>query len=78
MRLMLNKNNIFRIKLMRVTLIVFLSIAIALSAYNVFIIYPSFTKLVIETTKDDAVLRIKPNSKRIFLRPTPWSKSKKS
>jgi PAS domain S-box-containing protein len=52
---MLNKNNIFRIKLMRVTLIVFLSIAIALSAYNVFIIYPSFTKLVIETTKDDAV-----------------------
>jgi PAS domain-containing protein len=40
---------------MRVTLIVFLSIAIALSAYNVFIIYPSFTKLVIETTKDDAV-----------------------
>lgn len=55
MQQMFNENNIYKIKLMRITLIVFLSIAIALSVYNVFFIYPSFTKLVVETTKNDAV-----------------------
>jgi PAS domain-containing protein len=40
--------------LIRIILIAFLSISIALSVYNIFFIYPSFTKLVIDTTKNDA------------------------
>lgn len=55
MQKLIDENYIYKIKLMRIILIVFLSIAIALSAYNILFIYPSFTSLVIETTKNDAV-----------------------
>jgi PAS domain S-box-containing protein len=51
----MNENNIFKIKLLRNILIVSLSIATVLSLYNIFFIYPSFTKLLIESTKNDAV-----------------------
>jgi PAS domain S-box-containing protein len=51
----LTNNSVFKVKLLRNILIVFLSTAIALSIYNVFFIYPSFTSLVTETTKNDAV-----------------------
>ena len=55
MQKLISEDNIHRFKLVRIILIVFLSIAIALSVYNVFFIYPSFTELVIDTTKNDAV-----------------------
>jgi PAS domain S-box-containing protein len=55
MQKQINKDNINKSKLMRIILIAFLSIAIALSVYNIFFIYPSFTKLVIDTTKNDSV-----------------------
>jgi len=51
----MNENNIFKIKLLRNILIVSLSIVTLLSLYNVFFIYPSFTELLIHSTKDDAV-----------------------
>ncbi len=51
----MNENNIFKIKLLRNILIVSLSIVTLLSLYNVFFIYPSFTDLLIDSTKDDAV-----------------------
>ncbi len=54
MQKQINKDNIFKMKLLRNILIAFLSISIALSVYNIFFIYPSFTKLVIDTTKNDA------------------------
>ena len=50
----MNENNIFKIKLLRNILIVSLSIVTLLSLYNVFFIYPSFTDLLIDSTKDDA------------------------
>jgi hypothetical protein len=50
----MDENNIFKIKLLRNILIVSLSIATALSLYNVFFIYPSFTDLLIESTKNDS------------------------
>ncbi len=49
------ENKIFKIKLLRNILIVSLSIATALSFYNIFFIYPSFTELLIESTKNDSV-----------------------
>jgi PAS domain S-box-containing protein len=56
---MMNKiiaeNNIFKIKLLRNILIASLVIVTLLSLYNVFFIYPSFTRLLIESTKEDAV-----------------------
>jgi PAS domain S-box-containing protein len=51
----MNENNIFKIKLLRNILIVSLSIVTLLSLYNVFFIYPSFTDLLIDSTKDDAI-----------------------
>jgi len=51
----MNENNIFKIKLLRNILIVSLTIVTLLSLYNVFYIYPSFTDLLIDSTKDDAV-----------------------
>jgi len=50
----MNENNIFKIKFLRNILIVSLSIVTLLSLYNVFFIYPSFTDLLIDSTKDDA------------------------
>jgi signal transduction histidine kinase len=55
MEKLLAENNIFKIKLLRNILIVSLSIATALALYNFFFIYPSFTELLIESTKNDAV-----------------------
>ncbi len=52
---LISAKQIFKIKLLRNILIVFLSIATALSIYNVFFIYPSLTELVIDNTKNDAV-----------------------
>jgi len=49
------ENNIFKIKLLRNILIVSLAVVTLLSLYNVFFIYPSFTELLIESTKEDAV-----------------------
>jgi PAS domain S-box-containing protein len=49
------EKQLFKIKLLRNTLIVFISIATALSIYNFFFIYPSFIQLVIDNTKNDAV-----------------------
>ncbi len=49
------ENKIFKIKLLRNILIVSLAIVTLLSLYNIFFIYPSFTKLLIESTKEDAV-----------------------
>ncbi len=49
------ENKIFKIKLLRNILIVSLSIATALSFYNIFFIYPSFTDLLIESTKKDSI-----------------------
>jgi len=49
------ENNIFKIKLLRNILIASLVIVTLLSLYNVFFIYPSFTRLLIESTKEDAV-----------------------
>jgi signal transduction histidine kinase len=54
----LAENKIFKIKLLRNILIVSLSIATALAFYNVFFIYPSFTGLLIESTKKDSVRAI--------------------
>jgi PAS domain S-box-containing protein len=51
---LISENHIFKITFLRNILIVFLSMAAALSIYNVFFIYPSFTNLVIENTKNDA------------------------
>ncbi|MCK4988328.1 MAG: PAS domain S-box protein, partial [Desulfobacterales bacterium] len=50
----MTENNIFKIKLLRNILIVSLSIVTALSLYNAFFIYPSFTELLVESTKNDA------------------------
>ena len=55
MEKLLAENNIFKIKLLRNILIVSLSIATALALYNFFFIYPSFTDLLIESTKNDSV-----------------------
>jgi len=55
MKKLLIENNIFQIKLLRNILIVSLSIVALLSLYNVFFIYPSFTELLIDSTKEDAV-----------------------
>ncbi len=55
MKKLLTENKIFQIKLLRNILIVSLSIVTLLSLYNVFFIYPSFTELLIESTKEDAV-----------------------
>ncbi|MBU0465542.1 MAG: PAS domain-containing protein [Proteobacteria bacterium] len=52
---LISAKQIFKIKLLRNVLIIFLSIATALSIYNVFFIYPSLTELVIDNTKNDAV-----------------------
>jgi PAS domain S-box-containing protein len=54
MKKIITENNLFKIRLLRNILIVSLSIVILLSLYNVFFIYPSFTELLIESTKDDA------------------------
>jgi PAS domain S-box-containing protein len=55
MKKLLTENRIFKIKLLRNILIVSLAIVTLLSLYNVFFIYPSFTELLIESTKEDAV-----------------------
>jgi PAS domain S-box-containing protein len=55
MKKFITENNLFKIKLLRNILIVSLSIVTLLSLYNVFFIYPSFTALLIESTKGDAV-----------------------
>jgi len=55
MKKIIAENNIFKIKLLRNILIVSLAIVTLLSLYNVFFIYPSFTELLIESTKEDAV-----------------------
>jgi PAS domain S-box-containing protein len=55
MKKAMNENNIFKIKLLRNILIVSVSIVTVLSLYNIFFIYPSFTELLIESTKNDAV-----------------------
>jgi PAS domain S-box-containing protein len=55
MEKLLAENNLFKIKLLRNILVVSLSIATVLSLYNVFIINPSFTELLIESTKNDTV-----------------------
>ena len=55
MKKKITENNIFKIKLLRNILIVSLAIVTLLSLYNVFFIYPSFTELLIESTKEDAV-----------------------
>jgi PAS domain S-box-containing protein len=55
MNQLFTENNLFKIKLLRNILIVSLSVVLILALYNVFIIYPSFTDLMIESTKDDAV-----------------------
>ena len=55
MKKIITENNIFKIKLLRNILIVSLAIVTLLSLYNVFFIYPSFTELLIESTKEDAV-----------------------
>ena len=52
---LISEKQILKIKLLRNVLIVFLSIATALSIYNIFFIYPSLTELVIDNTKNDAV-----------------------
>ncbi len=51
----LNEHNFFKIKLLRNLLIVSLLLATVLPACNIFFIYPSFTKLLIESTEDGAV-----------------------
>ena len=51
----LNEESSFRIKLLRNILIVSLSMVALLSLYNALFIYPSFTNLLVEATKDDAV-----------------------
>jgi PAS domain S-box-containing protein len=48
-------NNLPKIKLLRNIIIVSLSIVTLLSLYNVFFIYPSFTELLIESTKKDSI-----------------------
>ncbi len=55
MKKLITENNMFKIKLLRNILIVSLAIVTLLSLYNVFFIYPSFTDLLIESTKEDAV-----------------------
>ena len=55
MEKLINENHIFKIKLLRNILIASLSIVTLLALYNVFFIYPSFTELLIQSTKDDAV-----------------------
>ncbi len=55
MKKILTENNLFKIKLLRNILIASLSIVTVLSLYNIFFIYPSFTELLIQSTKDDAV-----------------------
>jgi len=55
MNKILAENNIFKIKSLRNILIVSLAIVTLLSLYNIFFIYPSFTELLIESTKEDAV-----------------------
>jgi PAS domain S-box-containing protein len=55
MKKLLTEKNLFKIKLLRNILIASLSIVTLLSLYNVFFIYPSFTELLIQSTKDDAV-----------------------
>ncbi|WP_299982687.1 ATP-binding protein [Desulfobacula sp.] len=52
---LISEKQILKIKLVRNVLIVFLSMATALSIYNIFFIYPSLTELVIDNTKNDAV-----------------------
>ncbi len=52
---LISERQISKIKFLRIGLIIFLSMAIALSLYNVFIIYPSLTEQVVENTKNDAV-----------------------
>ena len=55
MKRIIAENRIFKIKLLRNILIVSLAIVTLLSLYNVFFIYPSFTELLIESIKEDAV-----------------------
>jgi len=55
MKQLITENNVFKIKLLRNILIVSLSIATALSVYNIFFIYPMFTNLLIESTQNDSV-----------------------
>ena len=55
MKKIIAENTIFKIRLLRNILIVSLSIVTLLSLYNIFFIYPSFTELLIESTKEDAV-----------------------
>ena len=52
---LISEKQIFKIKLLRNILIVSLSIATALSIYNIFFTYPSFIELLIESTKNDSV-----------------------
>ena len=52
---LISEKQILKIKLLRNILIVFLSMATALSIYNIFFIYPSLTELVVDNTKNDAV-----------------------
>lgn len=44
-----------RIHLLRNVLLTVITIATLLSLYNAFIIYPSFTRLVVQYTKNDAI-----------------------
>ena len=52
---LISEKQIFKIKSVRNVLIIFLSVATALSIYNVYFIYPSLTELIIDNTKNDAV-----------------------
>jgi PAS domain S-box-containing protein len=52
---LISEKQIFKIKVLRNILIVSLSITTALSFYNILFIYPSFTDLLIESTKKDSV-----------------------
>ncbi len=55
MKKLVFENQTAKIKLLRNFLIALLLIAASLSLYNVYFIYPSFTRLLIESTKNDAV-----------------------
>jgi PAS domain S-box-containing protein len=52
---LISEKQIFKIKSVRNVLIIFLSVATALSIYNVYFIHPSLTELIIDNTKNDAV-----------------------
>jgi hypothetical protein len=50
-----SEKQILNIKRLRNVLLVFLSISITISIYNIFFIYPALTEMAIENTKNDAI-----------------------